>query len=711
VSRQRRRADGRPSASVVVATHARPQFLKDCVESIAGSLGPGDELIVVESGGNDAMPALDGCAAAVSHLPSPHQGKSAKLNAGIRAARGDVVLVTDDDCRVPPEWVDTMALPFDNPAVGVAFGPARGLTSMTRGASLPPIPAGPAPPELWNYAHGASMAVRKRAVAEVGGFDERLGPGAPAHGEEGDLVLRMLSAGWTCEIADAPPVAHLDWRDDEESLQNLLIYQCGSGAYLGAGVRRDARRAMKPLALRLAHEGRRWRHSRARGRRFGPKMSTAFAAGLLHGVRLAPRRFLDAPPPETHSRERVRLLWVTDEAPDRHQGGGNIRQAMLLDGLRQRLDVTLLVVGSVQDDITSGHVTEILELPTPRRRPQPSRTLRRLRDLWRAVGRRLPSEVVAAARVRRVLEPVLDRIGEQFDVVIVHHLHVAPILPARRRAAWLLHLFDVASVRARNELSTEPGRRQRWLLARDLAKAERLEQRMAAAYDGLIVVSDQDADALTRSSGERMRGPAVIVPNGVNTSAFADGALPVEPRVVLPASLNYRPNVLGAIWFCDEVWPRVRSEVPEARFDLVGRQPVGEVLELGHRAGVEVHADVPEMRPWLTRARVVVVPLRIGSGTRLKALEAMAAGRPVVGTSIGLQGLGVLDRVHASVVDDPAAMANAIVELLNSDERAAALAAAGRRFVETTFRWEIIADRLAEVLGAAAELGPRAGHV
>ncbi len=708
---QRRRADGRPSASVVVATHARPQFLKDCVDSIAASLGPGDELIVVESGGNDAMPILDGCAAAVSHIRSPHRGKSAKLNAGIRAARGDVIVVTDDDCRVPPEWVDRMARPFDNPAVGVAFGPARGLTSMTRGASLPAIPAGPAPPELWNYAHGASMAVRKRAVTEVGGFDERLGPGAPAHGEEGDLVLRMLSAGWTCEIADAPPVAHLDWRDDEESLRNLLVYQRGSGAYLGAGVRRDAGRAMKPLVLRLAHEIRQWRHSRTRGWRFGPKMSTAFAAGLLHGARLASRRFLDAPPPANHTRERVRVLWVTDEPPDRHQGGGNIRQAALLDYLGDLFEVTLLLVGRLQDDLTRRQLTEVLELPRRRSCGPRNVTARRVRDLWHVLANRRPSDVIAARRVRRVLSPVLTRLADDFDVVVVHHLFLAPLLPARRRAPWLLHLFDVPSVRTRHELATEPGRRQRWLLARDATKAERYERQMAASYDGIVVVSDEDAAAVAGHARERTHGPVVVVPNGVEPSAFTATPIPAEPRLVLPASLNYRPNVLGAMWFCDEVLPLVQAKVPDVHFDLVGRDPVGEVLELGRRPSIEVHADVVRMEPWLARARVVVVPLHIGTGTRLKALEAMAAGRPLVGTSIGLEGLGVVDGVDARVVDDPATMADAIVELLTSDTRAATLAAAGRRLVETSFRWETIAERLAEALEAAADTRPPTGHV
>src|SRR5205823_15052400 len=99
----------------------------------------------------------------------------------------------------------------------------------------------------------------------------------------------------------------------------------------------------------------------------------------------------------------------------------------------------------------------------------------------------------------------------------------------------------------------------------------------------------------------------------------------------------------GAVWFCTGVLPQVRSAVPTASVALVGRSPAPEVEALGALDGVEVHADVPSVVPYLRAARVAIVPLRIGTGTRLKAREAMAAGRPVVGTTVGLEGLAVTD--------------------------------------------------------------------
>lgn len=694
----------RPSVSVVVASHARPEFLVESVKSIAADMDNGDELVVVACCNSEAAAALAGLAVPIRYLPSPHAGKCAKLNTGIRAACGEVILFTDDDCRVPTGWVEAMVGPFADCSVGMAFGPVTGLTSFPGGSSLPAIPPGPAPPELWNYAHGASMAVRRSTATAVGGFDERLGPGTPARsGEEPDLVLRALAQGWTCEIADAPPVDHLDWRGNEESMSNLFAYQRGSGVYLGAGLRRRPSQMAKPLLLRMGHEAAIWRDWRSRSWTFVLRMTAEFAAGLARGSLIRPRRLLAEPSAPPARGGRPRVLWVTDEPPDRRQGGGNIRQAMLLDALADRFDVTLLLVGRLSDVVTRRRIDRILELPRPRIVPARNIVERRARDLANTLARRQPSEAVQGARIRRSLRPVLNGIADEFDLVIVHHLYLAPLLPTRRRARWLLHLFDVASERARHELANEPGRRQRWLLSRQAAKAARYEQEMSAAYDGLIAVTERDAVAVQKPAGRS--APVILVPNGINSSELTPTPVPPDHNVLLPGTLNYRPNVLGAIWFCTEVLPLIQPRVPDVHLDLVGRQPVEEVVALAQLPAIDLHADVPTMTPWLSGARVVVVPLRIGTGTRLKALEAMAAGRPVVGTTIGLEGLGVVDGEHVRVADDPAAMANAVVDVLISNTLAESLAAAGRRHVEERFQWGRLGEQFANALEETASRG------
>jgi glycosyltransferase involved in cell wall biosynthesis len=309
------------------------------------------------------------------------------------------------------------------------------------------------------------------------------------------------------------------------------------------------------------------------------------------------------------------------------------------------------------------------------------------------VGRK-PEDVNRSVRVRRVLAPILDRLGDDYDVVVVQHLTLAPLLPDERRPAWVIEIHNLPSTRARHEATAEPGRRQRWLLRREAANATKFERDVVAAYDAAVVVSTPDAEVLGLPADR-------VFPNGVAIEA-PPSQIPDTPTILLPATLDYRPNVLGATWFCDEVLPRIQEEVPAVRFALAGRNPIPEVVALADRPGVELHRDVPRMQPWLEWARVVVVPLFVGSGTRLKALEAMAAGRPVVGTAIGLEGLDLVDGVHARIADDAGEMAQAVTELLRTGSTAIGLAEAARRHVEENFRWEAIASRLAVALEEAS---------
>jgi glycosyltransferase involved in cell wall biosynthesis len=173
--------------------------------------------------------------------------------------------------------------------------------------------------------------------------------------------------------------------------------------------------------------------------------------------------------------------------------------------------------------------------------------------------------------------------------------------------------------------------------------------------------------------------------------------IPSNARAVFVGALHTLPNRDGIHWFCREVWPIVRERVTDAAIDVVGAQPPADVIALGQLGGVTVHADVPDVRPFLAEARVGVVPLRIGSGSRLKALEAMAAGRAVVGTSIGLSGIEVQPGRDVLVADDAAAFADAVVRCLTDNELAGRLGMMGRRRAEE-YSWSRIAEGYAALL-------------
>jgi glycosyltransferase involved in cell wall biosynthesis len=234
----------------------------------------------------------------------------------------------------------------------------------------------------------------------------------------------------------------------------------------------------------------------------------------------------------------------------------------------------------------------------------------------------------------------------------------------------------------------------RWLHKTDVRHARRLERWIVDNYDLTITVSEEDSLLL--------RGRPIVVPNGVDLSGSVNTPLPPEPSLVFIGSFNWLPNIDGAQWFCREVLPRVRREVPSAIVHLVGREPERRVVELSDIPGVETHFDVPTVRPFLESARVALVPLRMGSGTRLKALEAMAAGRPVAGTSVGLEGLGLVDGQSAAVADTARALAAGIVRLCRDDDYATRLSGNARNLAESRFSWEKIASSYVETVMSAA---------
>jgi GT2 family glycosyltransferase len=289
------KATGRPCATVIVCTKNRPQFLPDCLRTVDADLGADDDAIVVEDGDSGAAATMPELAKRWLHLREPDHWKTWSMNRGIERATGDVILFTDDECRIPEGWIDGMVAAFDDPGVGIAFGPVDGMTHIEGTQPHPPLPPGPAPFVPWVFSHGASMAVRRSAIEAIGGFDERLGPGRPTGtGEEPDVILRMAEAGWSCAIAPAPTVQHVEWRDDSETFETLMRYERGSGAWLGVAIRRTGWRQTKMFLLRLQYQAQVIRHPGDGGRRFAFRALIAFFGGVRRGLASPPRRWLNA---------------------------------------------------------------------------------------------------------------------------------------------------------------------------------------------------------------------------------------------------------------------------------------------------------------------------------------------------------------------------------------------------------------------------------
>lgn len=380
---------------------------------------------------------------------------------------------------------------------------------------------------------------------------------------------------------------------------------------------------------------------------------------------------------------------MSAEPPDRHAGGGGIRQSYLLECLAHRHQVDVLLAGGTPDAVVADVINDLSVVAHPHRWTPPSRSLRRATTLADSLLPGGPFERRDNSRVRRTLrQALLERSG--YDVVCVEHAGLAPLVAERRAGeAWILTMHNVPSITATQMLRRDLRRRDTWVWRRELVAARRLERAALKLYDVVAVSSHTDAQALP--------GSTVVVPNGVDTQRLTPTPLPPEPRLIFTGSLNYRPNVEGLTWFCREVYPAVQDRLPQVQLDIVGRQPVADVSSLAGPS-VNVYADVPDIQPFLERARVAVIPLLSGSGTRLKALEAMAAGRPVVGTGVGLAGLEIVHDQHAVIQDAGEALAAAVASLLPDDAKCERLAEAGRALAVEKFDWHKIADEYAGIV-------------
>ena len=409
-----------------------------------------------------------------------------------------------------------------------------------------------------------------------------------------------------------------------------------------------------------------------------------------------------------------------------------LRNYHLARALSQAAEVTCL---SFSDDHKHVSAAEMNELPPP-----PESWSERVELIERNSGY-TPAKLLRGAlgskpvtvlnyttdKMKAALAQLLDE--KPFDVVQVETSTLGDYLPviraAKHRPLAVCDWHNIDSELMLRYAEKAPWSRRFYanLTARRIAAFERwtLEN-----YDAHIACSERDAQQL-REIAPTAR--VSVIENGVDVDYYTDAKLAHAHklwrgtdspfrlhssafRLLYVGSMDYHANIDAVTQFAREDWPAIHAQRSELKFTIVGRKPAPEVVALQELAGVEVTGTVPDVRPFYAEAVAQIVPLRVGSGSRLKILEAMAAGVPVVSTTLGAEGLSVTDGHDIAIADDADAMARALFALCDNPEHKGNMARAARALVTRQYDWAALGLALAQALGSQTScLQPVAAEV
>jgi glycosyltransferase involved in cell wall biosynthesis len=414
---------------------------------------------------------------------------------------------------------------------------------------------------------------------------------------------------------------------------------------------------------------------------------------------------LDAP------RQKPSVLFITPSMPLLSGKGGAMRAGMHIQGLSKIFDVHVLVLArfgiepdfvpepELQEKMASLKVVEVLmHMRGYVKSRQTNVDVIRHFFVRPRPAAAFPKEDIAA-----ILKALASR---KFDCIFFGRLSTGVLMENADFRKWVgktprvLDIDDIESETSRREAKTiglKKGRAGHLNDIFDAFKLSLIESRVFKRFDQVLVCSDHDREKIAARHPKTSFG---VLPNGFQVPATrAERTQPSVLTLLFVGSLNYAPNTDGILFFCKEVLPRIRRrlDVP-FRLLIVGRNPTKAVHDLDRLPEVTVVGTVPDVTPYYQSATLAIAPIRFGGGTRIKILEAMALGCPVVATTLGAEGLDVTDGENILIADQADAMADACVWLAQNPILQESLSQSGWETVKALYSPDAVAQKLADCI-------------
>ena len=409
----------------------------------------------------------------------------------------------------------------------------------------------------------------------------------------------------------------------------------------------------------------------------------------------------------------MKIFWIKAGGLVPLDVGGKIRSYNILKELARKHEITFFTFYAAHPN--DGHAdlrdlfyrSEHMALDIPR-----ARSLRDYAGLLQSVISGLPYSVWKYCRPG--VSQAIDQLArsEKYDVVICDFLLPAAVIPWDLPCPKIIFTHNVEAMIWKRHFEVAPPGPWKAISLREYRATDRFERKYLRRADHVLTVSAADRDVF---SSFLPFGKIDVVPTGVDVDYYHPYAAPAKGNeLVFTGAMDWSPNEEGIRHFADHILPIIQTEVADASLTVVGRNPTGPVKALAEKRGITVTGRVDDVRPYIARSAVYVVPLRVGSGTRLKIFEAMAMGKAVVSTKVGAEGLPVEHDRNILLADSPPEFAAAVIQLLQDHQLRRRIEFAAHELVNRSYSWKaIVADFesiLAKVLGRqAAPLTPVIG--
>jgi sugar transferase (PEP-CTERM/EpsH1 system associated) len=399
-------------------------------------------------------------------------------------------------------------------------------------------------------------------------------------------------------------------------------------------------------------------------------------------------------------------LFIAHRIPFPPDRGDKIRSHHMLKALAALGPVHVATLGETEeaDFAAEPLLAEVAASHCFARRPR-NLTVAGLRAL--ASGKPVSVTAFQSPDLRAWIERLLAM--RPIDTIFVFSGQMGQYVPADFAGRVVIDLCDVDSAKFEAYAAERTGPRG-WIDAREGRLLAAEERRLAERADTTLLITEAEA-ALFRSRIGDVQADVRALGNGIDTRNFDPQAVGPHPDLqtggphfVFTGQMDYPPNCAAVARWAKEVMPAILAAHPQAEFHIVGRAPSSEVRALGGKNGTRVWGEVPDVRPFLAAADVVVAPLAIARGVQNKVLEAMAMARPVLLTPEAATGIGGQDGTHFAVEATDDALARRALAILTEGPKALAMAAAARRYVVEHKSWEAELAPLAAIVGKPSEV-------